>query len=50
MRTMTTYITFPEGSDLRRRLSNWSETFSKLKDGSMAKKNMKREKALILNL
>lgn len=32
-----TYITFPAGSDLRSRLSDWGEVFSKLKDGSMTK-------------
>ena len=32
-----TYITFPAGSDLRSRLSDWDEVFSKLKDGSMTK-------------
>lgn len=32
-----TYITFPAGSDLRSRLSDWGEVFSKSKDGSMTK-------------
>ncbi len=32
-----TYITFPAGSDLRRRLSDWGDAFAKLKDGSMTK-------------
>lgn len=32
-----TYITFPAGSDLRSRLSDWGEVFAKLKDGSMTK-------------
>ena len=32
-----TYITFPAGSDLRNRLSDWGEVFSKSKDGSMTK-------------
>lgn len=32
-----TYITFPAGSDLRSRLTDWGEAFSKLKDGSMTK-------------
>ena len=32
-----TYITFPAGSDLRSRLTDWGEAFSKLKDSSMTK-------------
>lgn len=32
-----TYITFPAGSDLRSRLTDWGEVFSKSKDGSMTK-------------
>ena len=32
-----TYITFPAGADLRSRLSDWGEVFSKSKDGSMTK-------------
>ena len=32
-----TYITFPAGSDLRSRLSDWGEVFSKSKDVSMTK-------------
>lgn len=32
-----TYITFPAGSDLRSRLIDWGEAFSKLKNGFMTK-------------
>ena len=32
-----TYITFPTGSDLRSRLTDWGEAFAKLKDGSITK-------------
>lgn len=39
-----TYITFPAGSDLRSRLSDWGEVFSKLKDGSMTKEEYKEWK------
>ncbi len=39
-----TYITFPAGSDLRSRLSDWGEVFAKLKDGSMTKEEYKEWK------
>lgn len=39
-----TYITFPTGSDLRCRLSDWGEAFSKLKAGSMTKEEYKEWK------
>lgn len=39
-----TYITFPAGSDLRSRLSDWGEAFAKLKDGSMTKEEYKEWK------
>ena len=30
-----TYITFPPGSDLRSRISDWGKAYTKLQDGSM---------------
>ena len=32
-----TYITFPPGSDLRSRISDWGKAYTKLQDGSMTK-------------
>ena len=41
----TAYITFPAGSDLRSRLSDWGEAFAKYKAGSMTEDEYKEWKS-----
>lgn len=41
----TAYITFPVGSDLRSRLSDWGEAFAKYKAGSMTEDEYKEWKS-----